>query len=83
MKEEKDYDEYSDNIRAPLQEAYRLASSRSKIACASQKKGYDKRMHSVAPEVGDLVLVNKLGFKGKHKIQDKFKQKVYIIIVKD
>ena len=74
MKEEKAYDKYGDNIHAQLHEACRLASSRSKVACAVQKKGYDKRMRGVAPEVEDLVLVCKLGFKGKHKIQDKFDQ---------
>ena len=83
MKEEMNYDEYSDNIRAQLQEAYELASLRSNVACSVQKKDCDRRMHGVAPEVGDLVLVCKVGFKGKHKIQDKFEQKVYIIIVKD
>ena len=40
-------------------------------------------MHGVSPDVGDLILAHKLGFKDKHKIQNKFEQEVYIIIVKD
>ena len=53
--EDTDYEDYSSNLRTQLQEAYRLASARSKVACASQKELYDKKVRGGAPEVGDLV----------------------------
>ena len=83
LDEEPDYDDYIDNIREQLKMAYRLASARSKVASASQKEGYDKKVRGGAPEVGDLVLVRKLGVKGKHKIMDKFEREVYVILAKE
>ena len=81
--EDPDYDDFATELREQLQDAYRLTSSRSKVASASQKKSYDKKVRGVAPEVGDLVLVRKLGTKGKHKIQDKYEREVYVIVARD
>jgi hypothetical protein len=40
-------------------------------------------MRGVAPEVGDLVLVKKLHFEGKHKLEDKYEEDAYRIVRKD
>ena len=81
--EEMDHNEYITRVREELREAYRLASNRSKVACASQKEGYDKKVRGVTPEAGDAVLVRKLGIKGKHKIKDKYESEIYIVVAKD
>ena len=44
-----------------------------------QKKNYDRKVKHVKIEVGDKVLVKRLAFDGKHKIQDKFEEEVYTV----
>ena len=68
------YDEYMDNIREQLQEAYGLALQKSKVASSAQKEGYDEKAKGATPEVGDLVLVWKLGVKGKTKMLNKYER---------
>ena len=44
------------------------------------KKYYDRRVRCSKLEPGDLVLVKKFGFKGKHKIQDRWENQVYEVL---
>ena len=44
------------------------------------KKYYDKRVRCSKLEPGDLVLVKRFGFRGKHKIQDRWENQVYEVL---
>ncbi len=48
-------------------------------ARAKQKNYYDLKVRGATPEVGDNVLVRKLAFNGKHKLEDKWEPDVYRI----
>jgi len=45
-----------------------------------QKSYYDRRTKPVRLEVGNQVLVKKLAFEGRHKIEDKYEPDTYIIL---
>ena len=44
------------------------------------KQNYDRKVRCSKIEKGDKVLVRQKAFKGKHKIQDKWEEDVYIVI---
>lgn len=45
-----------------------------------RKEYYDIRAKAVKLFIGDNELAKKLAFEGKHKIQDKFEDDIYIVI---
>ena len=47
---------------------------------ARHKGLYDRRCKGAALDIGDLVLVKKTAWKGKHKIQDKWESDEYQVI---
>ena len=75
--------QYAIELRNGLKEAFASAEKASREARQQSKTYYDKKVRGVAPQVGDLVLVKKLHFEGKHKLEDKFEPDVYSIIRKD
>ena len=44
------------------------------------KKYYDRKVRCSKLEPGDLVLVKRFGFRGKHKIQDRWENQVYEVL---
>ena len=44
------------------------------------KKYYDRRVRCSKLEPGDLVLVKKFGFRGKHKIEDRWENQIYEVL---
>ena len=55
-------------LQACSPEEQGLAPQKSKVASSAQKEGYDKA-RGATREIGDLVLVRKLGVKGKSKVR--------------
>ena len=47
---------------------------------ARHKELYDRRCRGAALDIGDLVLVKKTAWKGKHKIQDMWESDEYQVI---
>ena len=47
---------------------------------AKHKELYDRRCRGAALGIGDLVLVKKTAWKGKHKIQDRWESDEYQVI---
>ena len=47
---------------------------------ARHKELYDRRCRGAALDIGDLVLVKKTAWKGKHKIQDRWESDEYQVI---
>ena len=75
--------EYVQKMREKLQEAYKLAAKNREVASGKQKAYYDKKVYGSCPEVGDLVLVKKHKFDGKHKLADRWEDSVYRIVAGD
>ena len=76
-------DNYLEEMKARLQDAYRIAGENCDQARQHQKKNYDRKVRGGTPEVGDSVLVRRLGFTGKHKLEDKWEHDLYKVIQKE
>jgi uncharacterized protein YdeI (YjbR/CyaY-like superfamily) len=76
--EEPSHAEYVRKLRKRLQYAYALASRENKKASARQKKHFDMKVRGPTVQVGDRVLLRKLGVKGKHKIDDE--TRAYLVL---
>ena len=72
--------EYVRKLRQRLDFAYRKAQEQAKKTGAVYKHHYDETVRSSVLMPGDLVLVQKVGVKGKHKIGDKWEHDPYIVI---
>ena len=66
----KSYQDYFDRLRLHLATAYDKASILVKKSAERQKACYDEKVKHVKLEVGDRVLVEKKGHRGKHKLAD-------------
>lgn len=78
--EETGYSEYVENLKQRLQQAYDLAGEEARKSQQHQKKYYDRKVRGSTIEVGDRVLVEKLAYDGKHKIQDRWEEHAYEVI---
>ena len=70
------------SIRDNLEAAYQAVSTAVEKARKKQAHNYNKKVRGMPIEVGDLVLVRNTGLKGKHKIADKWKSELYIVVEK-
>ena len=71
---------YVQDLERRLQWSYKLAQRHMEKQAAKAKKYYDRRVRCLKLEPGDLVLVKKFGFRGKHKIQDRWENHVYEVL---
>ncbi|MCG8623602.1 MAG: hypothetical protein MJE68_16620, partial [Proteobacteria bacterium] len=60
--------------------SYNLAQKHMEKQAAKAKKYYDRKVRCSKLEPGDLVLVKRFGFRGKHKIQDRWEHHVYEVL---
>ena len=72
--------EYVRKLRQRLDFAYRKAQKQAKKTGAVYKHHHDETSRSSVLMTGDLVVVQKVGVKGKHKIGDKWEHDPYIVI---
>lgn len=73
--------DYAAKLRRQLEYAYKLVAAATAKASSQQKKGYDtKRVRGSLPLVGDRVLIRNVGLKGKHKLADRWRQEVYLVV---
>lgn len=75
-------DDYIQRLRNRLDYAYRLASAQN---LEKQERNRGKNACQVREnklEIGDRVLVKNFGFKGKHKLADKWGKDVYVVITR-
>ena len=75
-----DRSEYAKQLRRRLDFAYKASSEEAKRQTSRYKSYYDQHVHENKLVVGDRVLVEKLGIKGKHKIADIWEAEPYIIV---
>ena len=68
------------NVKDNLKDAYRVATDANRKALRRQKVNYDRKVRGLSLAIGDLVLVKQVGFKGKHKLADSWRQDLYIVV---
>ena len=71
---------YVDKLQRRLKWAYGVANEFNLKEIKRHKARYDRNIRSSKLETGDLVLVRQQGFRGKHKIQDHWENKPYVVI---
>ena len=71
---------YVEKLRNKMKWAFKKAAEISLKESARQKRYYDKKIKCSQLKTGDLVLVCQKGFKGKHKIQDKWQNTPYKVV---
>ena len=71
---------YIQDLERRLQWSYKLAQEHMRKQAEKAKKYYDRRVRCSKLEPGDLVLVKRFGFRGRHKIQDRWENQVYEVL---
>ena len=79
-KEETSYLKYIESMKESLQEAFRVASESAKKSRLEQKTQYDHKVIGATVSVGDIVLVKKLAFEGRHKLEDRWEEEAYEVV---
>ena len=72
--------EYARKLKARLDFAYRKATDEAQKQSERYKANYDLRVRENKLEVGDRVLVEKVGHRGKHKIADLWEEEPYTVL---
>ncbi|VDI57526.1 Hypothetical predicted protein [Mytilus galloprovincialis] len=75
----KDHKTYVSNLEKRLKFAYKTAANVAEKASKRHKTRYDLKVRHSNLQKGDRVLLKKVGFKGKHKLQNKWDRDPYII----
>ncbi|VDI63428.1 Hypothetical predicted protein [Mytilus galloprovincialis] len=75
----KDHKTYVSNLEKRLQFAYKTAAKVADKAGKRHKTRYDLKVRHSNLQKGDRVLLKKVGFKGKHKLQNKWNRDPYIV----
>ena len=78
--ERKSHQDYADKLKNRLSDAYKCASEEAANKGEKYKHYYDKGIRHSVLEVGDRVLVKKVGIKGKHKLADIWESTPYVVI---
>lgn len=79
---ETSYQQYVTRMRKDLQKAYQLASDAALKSHLKNKARFDHRVRDLPLEKGDRVLIQNVGLKGKHKLQDRWKSTPYVVVEK-
>ncbi|MCG7878036.1 MAG: DDE-type integrase/transposase/recombinase [Candidatus Thiodiazotropha taylori] len=74
------HSDYIRKLRDRLNFAYKKAEEEAKQSAAVHKKHYDSNVRNSVLQPGDLVLVRRVGIKGKNKLGDRWEQDPYIIV---
>ena len=74
--------EYAKKLKSRLDFAYRRATDEAQKQSERYKANYDQKVRENKLEVGDRVLVEKVGHRGKHKIADLWEEEPYTVLDK-
>ncbi|MEW8547244.1 MAG: hypothetical protein AB2693_27355 [Candidatus Thiodiazotropha sp.] len=74
------HQDYVDKLKQRMAVAYEAASEEAQKNAERQKACYDEKVRHSTLEVGDRVLVEKKGHKGKHKLADLWEHCPYVVI---
>lgn len=78
--EELTHQQYVENLRKDLKNAYQLAVEASNKSHQKNKRAYDLTVRQQVLEKGDRVLVRALGGAGKQKLKDKWSSLPYVVL---
>ena len=67
-------------LKQRLNYAYKRAKEMSQKQAQKYKLSYDKRVKETQLQIDDLVLVKRVAWKGRHKIQNKWKPEEYVVL---
>ncbi|TKS67456.1 Retrovirus-related Pol polyprotein from transposon 412 [Collichthys lucidus] len=73
------HSKYVENLRSRLEESFQLASKNAIKSGDRNKARFDQRVTPSSLEEGDRVLVRNVRLRGKHKLEDKWEQDVYVV----
>lgn len=71
-----------ESLKEKLKYSYKTDQEAIRKAHSKQKRGYDTKVKGATIDVGDIVLVKKVAFDGKHKIADRWEDEPYLVITK-
>ena len=71
---------YVENLQKCLKESFDIATAAADKARRKQKLQYDLKVRPAEVKIGDRVLVKRLAFEGKSKLEDKWEEEVYVIL---
>ena len=71
---------YVSQLRRRLKVAHNKAKQMAKRQQAKHRELYDQKCRGAELEIRDLVLVKQTAWKGRHKIQDKWKHEEYQVV---
>lgn len=74
--------QYVKTMKEQLQKAYELARNAMAKSASRNKMRYDASAHAAELEVGDRVLVKRLGPRLESKITDKWERDIYTVLAK-
>ena len=76
---EHDYSSFVDSLNKQLEYAWNLASENQSISASKQKLRYDLKHHGASLQIGDRVLIQNVGLKGRSKLADKWQDVAYVV----
>ena len=65
---------YATKLKKRLQFAYKVASNEARKNTDRHKRNYDLKVREETLDVGDRILVRPVGFRGRHKIADRWEK---------
>lgn len=68
------------DLRSRLEESYKLTCQNAQKSAKRNKNRFDQRVKPASLDVGDRVLVRNVRIRGKHKLEDKWEQEVYVVV---
>ena len=71
---------YVHKLKQRLNYAYKRAKEMSQKQAQKYKLSYDKKLKGTQLQIDDLVLVKRVAWKGRHKIQNKWEPEVYVVL---
>ncbi len=74
------HSKYVQNIKARLEECYRITTHNASKSGMRNKDIFDKRVKESTFEVGDIVLLRNVRIRGKHKLADKWEPSIHILV---
>ncbi|KAL6459343.1 hypothetical protein MHYP_G00328150 [Metynnis hypsauchen] len=76
----KSHSQYVKNLKARLEESYRIATRNSQKTAERNKRSFDKAVRESTLAEGDQVLVRNVRLRNKHKLADKWESTVYKVL---
>ena len=74
--------EFARRLASDMRQAYEVASQNARNTGVRHKLRYDAKVRECPIEVGDRVLVKKVGHQTKHKISDRWEDISYVVLRK-